>query len=86
MVKHPNIECKTKIVQNKRKLVYINKRTKKQFPIVVGKRGGLSIKTPTSKSRRYVKKTCKHAIVRPSFWEQVKNLQKLKTHKTHKKQ
>ena len=76
MVKHPNIECKTKVVQNKRKLVYINKRTKKQFPIVVGKRGGLSIKTPNSKSRRYVKKTCKDAVVRPSFWEQVKNLKK----------
>ena len=85
MVKHPNIECKTKVVQNKRKLVYINKRTKKQFPIVVGKRGGLSIKTPNSKSRRYVKKTCKDAVVRPSFWEQVKNLKNRKNSKTHKK-
>ena len=83
MVKHPNIECKTKIVQNKKKLVYINKLTKKQFPIVVGKRGGLSIKTPNSKSRRYVKKTCKEAVCRGSFWEQVKNLQKRKTHKKH---
>lgn len=83
MVKHPNIECKTKVVQNKRKLVYMNKRTKKQFPIVVGERGGLSIKSPNSKSRRYVKKICKQAVVRPSFWEQVRNLQKHKTHKKH---
>lgn len=84
MVLHPNIECKTKVVQNKRKLVFINKRTKKQFPIVVGKRGGLSIKSPTSKSRRYVKKMCKGAIVKPSFWQQVKNLKKHKTNKHHK--
>ena len=71
-----NIECKTKIVQNKRKLVYINHRTRKQYPIVVGKRGGLSIKSPGSKTRRYVKQVCEKSDAPASFWKQVSNLQK----------
>ena len=62
MSKHSNIICKTKVVNGKRGLRYHNTRTKKQFPIVVGKKGGLSIKTPKSKTRRYVKAACKKAI------------------------
>ena len=81
MVKHSNIVCKTKVVNGKKGLRYHNTRTKKQFPIVVGKKGGLSIKTPSSKTRRYVKAVCKKAICGSSFWKQVKSLKSRKAKK-----
>ena len=60
MAKH-YVECKTEIKNHKRRLVYHNKRTNKSLPIVVGKRGGLSVKSPKSKTRRYISKQCKNA-------------------------
>lgn len=69
------IECKTALRDNKRRLVYHNKRTNKTLPIVVGKRGGLSIKSPKSKTRRYIKKNCTKNSSK-SFWDAVKNKQK----------
>ena len=69
------IECKTALRDNKRRLVYHNKRTNKILPIVVGKRGGLSIKSPKSKTRRYIKKNCTKNSSK-SFWDAVKNKQK----------
>lgn len=55
------VECKTVIQNHKRRLVYHNKRTNKSLPIVVGKRGGISVKSPKSKTRRYVSKQCKNS-------------------------
>lgn len=69
------VECKTALRDNKRRLVYHNKRTNKILPIVVGKRGGLSIKSPKSKTRRYIKKNCTKNSSK-SFWDAVKNKQK----------
>jgi hypothetical protein len=69
------VECKTAVRDNKRRLVYHNKRTNKILPIVVGKRGGLSIKSPKSKTRRYIKKNCTKNSSK-SFWDAVKNKQK----------
>lgn len=69
------VECKTVIRGNRRRLSYYNNRTKKSLPIVVGKRGGLSVKSPNAKTRRYVKGKCtKNASA--SFWSTVKSLQK----------
>lgn len=69
------IECKIAIRDHKRRLVYHNKRTNKTLPIVLGKRGGLSVKSPKSKTRRYVKKNCRKNGTK-SFWEAVKQMQK----------
>lgn len=55
------IECKTVLQNHKRRLVYHNNRTNKTLPIVVGKRGGISVKSPKSKTRRYISKQCKNA-------------------------
>lgn len=71
------VECKTALRDKKRRLVYHNKRTNKTLPIVVGKRGGLSIKSPKSKTRRYIKKNCTKNSSK-SFWDAVKNMQKKK--------
>lgn len=74
------IECRTTIKNGKRRLAYHNNRTKKTLPIVVGPLGGLSVKSPNSKSRRYVKKACKKNSSK-SFWETAKSLQKKKAKK-----
>lgn len=70
------IDCKTKIIQNKRRLQYLNYRTKKNLPIVVGKRGGLSIKPPNSKRRRYITQSCKKVRNNAMFWITVENMKK----------
>ena len=67
------IECKTVLKGNKRKLSYYNKKTKKSLPIVVGKRGGLSIKSRNAKERRYLSTTCTKSAGK-SFWKTVKNM------------
>ena len=77
-----SIECKTVVEQGKRKLRYVNNKTKRSYIIVVGARGGLSVKPPGSKTRRYVKKQCKKSGSK-HFWdtaEQMKN-KKAKTMK-----
>ena len=69
--------CKTKVLQSKRRLQYVNHRTNKTMPIVVGKRGGLSVKPPNSKSRRYVTKRCmKNSQNNKLFWVTVENMKK----------
>lgn len=75
------VECKTTVKNGKRALVYVNNRTRKSYPIVVGKRGGLSVKTPNAKSRRYVKGNCKKRTPSNSlFWKTVKQRQHKMTH------
>lgn len=71
------VECKTVIKQNKRRLVYHNSRTNKSLPIVVGKRGGISVKSPNSKTRRYIKKQCARNGT-SSFKTALANMQKKK--------
>lgn len=71
------IECKTTFRDRKRRLVYHNNRTKKTYPIVIGKRGGLSIKSPKSKTRRYIRKNCTKNGNK-NFWDVVKQMQKKK--------
>ena len=62
------VECKTTNKNGKRVLVYLNNRTKKALPVVVGKRGGISVKAP-GKNRRYVKAICKKRATQNSlFW------------------
>ena len=78
------VECKTTNKNGKRALIYQNNRTKKSLPIVVGKRGGLSVKSPGSKTRRYVRTMCKKRAHSSSlFWTTVQ--QKVKKNKTMKK-
>ena len=67
------IECKTVLENGKRRLRYVNTRTKKNLPIVVGSKGGLSVKPPGAKSRRYVKKQCLKANAGKQFWEIAKS-------------
>lgn len=77
-VKTSDFECKTKIIRNKKRLILVNRRSKKQYPIVVGKRGGLSIKYPSSKSRKYIKTICKRANISDGFRKQINALKTLK--------
>ena len=78
-----SIECKTVVEQRKRKLRYVNNKTKKSYIIVVGARGGLSVKPPGSKSRRYIKKECKKNGSK-YFWETAEQMKNKKA-KTMKK-
>ena len=71
------VECKTVLRNNKRKLAYHNSRTNKTLPIVVGKKGGLSVKSPNSKTRRYIKKQCMKNSTK-SFRQMIENLKKKK--------
>lgn len=75
MTRNPQTICKTAVIRHKRRLVYHNNKTNKSLPIVVGNRGGLSIKSPGTKSRRYIKKQCTKSSSK-SFWENVRNIQK----------
>jgi hypothetical protein len=77
------VECKTTNKNGKRILVYVNNRTKKILPIVVGKLGGISVKTP-GKNRRYVKSICtKRASANSLFWITVN--QRRRTNKEKRK-
>lgn len=67
-------ECKTVIENGHRRLRYINTRTKKNLPIRVGSKGGLSVKSPGAKSRRYIKKQCSKSNPGKQFWITAKNL------------
>lgn len=88
MPKQPKtiIECKTTNKNGKRTLVYQNNRTMKSLPIVVGKRGGLSVKSHGAKTRRYVRTMCKkRASASSLFWTTVhQKVKKLKTMKKKK--
>lgn len=67
------VECKTVLRGNKRRLAYYNNKTKRSLPIVVGKRGGLSVKSPNAKTRRYIKGTCTKSASK-SFWTTVQSM------------
>lgn len=77
------LNAKTTNKNGKRILVYVNNRTKKILPIVVGKLGGISVKTP-GKNRRYVKSICtKRASANSLFWITVN--QRRRTNKEKRK-
>tara|TARA_Y100000748_G_C15327936_1_gene422831 strand:- start:423 stop:674 length:252 start_codon:yes stop_codon:yes gene_type:complete len=76
MAKHCNTTCKTKTKNGKKGLRYHNTKSRKNYPIVVGKMGGLYVKTPKSKTRRYVKSVCKKTTCGPNFWNTLKSILK----------
>ena len=82
MVKYT--ECKTKIMAHKRRLVYVNSRRRTTYPIKVGKFGGLSIKSPKAKGRRYIRGTCKKTKCSKDFWKTAKQIHKRKSQKRKK--
>lgn len=73
-------ECKVSTVKisgrGKRVLKYINHRNRTQRLIIVGARGGLSYKSPNSKTRRYVRKQCKKLNSSTYFWSEVERQMK----------
>ncbi len=74
MVSH--IKCQTKYMtvsgKNKRILKYVNEKTKMERRLVVGPKGGVSYKSPNSKTRRYVSSICRKASCSKTFWNEVK--------------
>jgi hypothetical protein len=82
-------ECKvayTKISGRVKKVLkYVNNRTKTTKILTVGKRGGLSYKSPNSKTRRYMRSTCKKTNVSKTFWDTVAQMHKVKSKTTLKK-
>ena len=69
-------ECKTVVKQGKRRLEYVNAVTKTRLPIKVGPRGGLSVKSPGTKTRRYIKSTCEQRAIDKLFWKTVHSMRK----------
>ena len=67
----------TVIKNHKRRPVLYNSKTQRALPIVVGERGGLSVKSPNAKTRRYVKKEC-NRMGSKHFWNVVKSMQEKK--------
>ena len=76
-------ECKVgrNKASGKRELQYHNSRTKKTFKLVVGKRGGISYKSPCAKTRRYMGSVCKKTKCSATFWAEKKRLHQLKMKK-----
>ena len=75
-------ECKVGYTTNagrrKKILQYVNKKTGTTKILTVGKRGGISYKSPNSKTRRYMRSTCKKTDVSKTFWSTVEELRKKK--------
>ncbi len=75
-------ECKVAYTTNagrrKKVLQYINKRNGTTKILTVGKRGGISYKSPNAKTRRYMRSTCKKTNVSKTFWASVEELRKKK--------
>ncbi len=75
-------ECKVAEVKvsgrKKRVLQYVNNKTNKKYQLIVGKRGGISYKSPTSKTRRYMRSTCEKTKCSSTFWREVVRLTKKK--------
>lgn len=69
----------------KRVLKYVNKKTKTERQLVVGPKGGISYKSPNSKTRRYVSSICKKSDCSKSFWSEVKRQAHNKKSQTRKK-
>ena len=75
-------ECKVSNIyvsgKKKRVLHYVNHRNNTKKLLIVGKRGGISYKSPNSKSRRYMRHTCKKTKCSVTFWNEVKRLSRKK--------
>lgn len=79
MVKYT--ECKTALQKTssgkkKRVLMYVNNKNNTKLPVKVGARGGLSVKSRSSKNRRYIKGVCKKTKCDGQFWKTVENMRK----------
>lgn len=70
------VECKvgTSKRTKKRVLQYLNNRTGVKRDLLVGKRGGLSYKSPGSKNRRYVRGICENTTCSETFWKEAKRM------------
>jgi len=64
--------------RKKRVLQYVNNKTNKKYQLIVGKRGGISYKSPGSKTRRYMRSACKKTKCSSTFWKEVARLTKKK--------
>ena len=62
----------------KPQLQYKNERTGRTLPMTVGKRGGLSLKSPGSKHRRYMGSVCKKTRCSKTFWSEKTRMHKAK--------
>lgn len=75
-------ECKVGYRKNagrrKKVLQYVNHRNKTTKILTVGKRGGISYKSPNAKTRRYMRSTCMNTNVSSTFWNSVEELRKKK--------
>lgn len=75
-------ECKVSTItvsgRKKRVLHYVNHQTKTKKILIVGKRGGISYKSPNSKTRRYMRTTCKNTKCSATFWNEVDRLSRKK--------
>jgi len=73
-------ECKVSTItisgRKKRILQYVNTRKNSKIRLIVGKRGGISYKSPNSKTRRYMRSTCKKTKCSNTFWNEVDRLTK----------
>jgi len=65
--------------RKKRVLKYVNEKNKTEKRLVVGPKGGVSYKSPNSKTRRYVSSICKKSECSKSFWDEVKRQAKNKS-------
>ena len=75
-------ECKVSTItvsgRKKRVLHYVNHRNNTKKILIVGKRGGISYKSPNSKSRRYMRSTCKKTKCSATFWNEVNRVSRKK--------
>lgn len=78
MGKHTECKVSKSKRTNKRVLRYVNNRTNRKYDMVVGKRGGLSYKSPCAKTRRYLGGLCKKTRCSKTFWKEAKRLHKKK--------
>lgn len=71
-------ECKVSEIKvsgrKKRILQYVNNKTNRKYQLLVGKRGGISYKSPNSKTRRYMRSTCEKTKCSVTFWREVGRL------------
>ena len=71
-------ECKVTTItisgRKRRILQYVNNKTNTKKRLIVGKRGGISYKSPNSKTRRYMGSTCRKTKCSSTFWQEVERM------------
>ena len=77
MANKGTLKCITVIRNHKRRPILYNTKTQRALPVVVGERGGLSVKSPNAKTRRYISKKCNGRSSKP-FANLIKSIQESK--------